>query len=266
MEARATVVARPSPEPDSPFRQARRWVDLEFSDGSVATLVGNRRAVVQTALARSVYQAILPELQERLPDGVIVHGLFEARGAITARIDGLEALADIFAAVQYERFIRKVSQSDEWQDADEVLAARPGSSGDPVDLLSVPELGFDKRPEAFRRLFASRDPAELIRFVSRRSIVVPLPSADGGPRWYAWETVEDGHATYLFRPASQQALDDMLAWTQAPESKRSDLLRPSALQAQLAYVRRVLHHDDDEHRLGRWWSQLCAVVGLPDVE
>lgn len=96
-----------------------------------------------------------------------------------------------------------------------------------------------------------------------RALVIPLRAHDGGPRWYAWETVEDDHATYLFRPRDDDARDRMLAWTQAPGARRGELLRDEALQAELGYVRRVMHRDGGGRPLGTWWPRLCRAVGIP---
>lgn len=260
------VSARPSPMiPPSPrpFQTTKRWSELDFGDGHVTVVIEGVRATVETELARALYQEVRAELDEELPKGVVVRGTLGPEGHVEATVEGLGALANVFERVQFERFVRISVDSADWLDAEDLASRRPGGGGgrDPDDLIGILEFGLDKRAEAFRRLFGRRDRSDRLQMLPGRAVIVPLPAADGGPRWYAWEVVLDDHATYLFRPASKAARDAMLAWTQAPESRRSELLRDRELQAQLGYVRRVMHHDEGEQALGGWWRRLCRVTG-----
>ncbi len=251
----------PSPLP-LPFSRHLRFVDLEFAEGAVSFALDHRRAALPSEQSREVYNPVRDLLDEELPAGVRLVGEEHPDGSVTGEVRGLERLAEVFERALFRQFVRQSCAARDWLDAEKLAAERPGGGGrrDPDGLIDIPEFGLGKRAEAFHRLFAHRDREERVSILPGRALVVPLPALDGGHRWYAWETMEDDHATYLFRPADPDARDRMLAWTQMPGAKRRDLLDDKNLQAELGYARRVMHHDGGEQQLGRWWAHLCRVL------
>lgn len=258
------VVAPPAlpPQSPTPFRLHLRWQDLKFADGAVSFRVDGHAGIVATPLSRAIYQSVSAELDQDLPEGAAVEGVRHANGSIeAATISGLDRF---FALADYRRFVRGAMREQTWQVADDLASRCPvkgGTQPEVADLLEIPEF-FGKRREAFRRLFAHRARAEHVRMLPGRGLIVPLEAQDNGAPWYAWETVSDGHATYLFRPATPEQRDQMFVWTQGPNPRRVDLLADPSLQAELGYDRRIMHRDDDDDELGRWWDQLRDVVGI----
>ncbi len=248
----------------TPFSKTLKFVDLDFTDGAVSFDVDDRRVVLVSDPAREVYNNLRDILDEELGGGVRAVGEVHPDGSATGEVRGLERLAQVFERAMFKQFVRQSVAAMTWLDAGDLASRRPGGRGDrdPADLLDIDAFGFGPRADAFRRLFAHRDHTERVSVLPARALVIPLPACDGGPRWYAWETVEDGRATYLFRPADVGTRDRMLTWTQAPGSKRRELLDDKELQAELGFVRSVAHHDEGDEQLGRWWARLCAAIGL----
>ncbi len=234
----------------------RGFAELEFGDGYVAVEVDGTRVTVATELAHELYQEVRVDLAEELPAGVVLHLQRGPGGEVSAEIEGLEPLREVFERLRYRRFVRAATSTERWMDADDLAERLPGGR---ADLLSVDEFGLGRRAEAFRRLFAARDRSERTRILPGRAVLVPLPASDGGPTWFAWETVAEGLATYLFRPATDDAREAMFAWTQAGEL-RTDLLGSADLQRQLGFVRRVVHAEGEDAN-GRWWLDLSVAIG-----
>ncbi len=254
----------PPPPPPPPFDLALRFVDLDFADGAVTFRLRGRAVTVAHALSRDIYNAVRERFDEEMPEGVQVEGSVGPDGTVEATVHGLGALAARFERVQFQQFVRDSCTAPTWLDAGDLARRRPGGVGrpEPDDLLDIPEFGLDRRAEAFRRLFARRTVGERVNLLPGRAVIVPLPATDGGPAWFAWETVTDDHATYLFRPPDDVTRDRMLAWTQDPTSRRRELLDDEPLQSELGYVRRVLHLDEGDDPLGSWWRRLCAATGM----
>lgn len=263
--AHPTPAHLPAPPPTpTPFTFRLRFIDLVFSDGAVSFAVGPERVVLACDSAREVHNDLRDVLDEELPGGVTVVGAVHPGGTITCEARGLDRLADLFERALFKQFVRQSVAAREWLDAEELASRRPGGGGrrEPSDLLGIDAFGFGPRADAFRRLFAHRDRSERVRMLPGRAMVIPLPPSDGGARWYAWETVKDDHATYLFRPPDTGALHRMLAWTQRPGASRRELLADRDLQAELGFVRRVMHRAAEGEQLGRWWARLCAAIGF----
>ncbi len=113
---------------------------------------------------------------------------------------------------------------------------------------------------AFRLLYGARHAAEPVRILPGHGFVVPLDGVDGGPRWYAWETVDTKNATYLFRPADEVALRKMLAWTALLGAKRMEMIGNPTERADLGFVCRLFHRAGDGH-LERWWATVQRTIG-----
>ncbi len=239
------------------------FVDIELLDGAISFLQRCETIRARSEHARAVYNDLREPLDQELPSGVRVVGTIDQDGDFTGTVSGLDALEEIFELVRWKVFIRSAVERATWLDAGDVVIRRPGAGGsrDPLDLLGIPEAGLGPRADALRRLFMHRDTTERVRVLLGRAVIIPLLGKDGGLRWYAWETVEDDHATYLFRPEDEAALAEILAWTQG-EARRQQLIDERELQAQLGYRRRVRHHSKGEDQLGSWWAKLCGVIGL----
>ncbi|MCO5164857.1 MAG: hypothetical protein M9894_00610 [Planctomycetes bacterium] len=248
-----------SPEP---FQIRLRWSDLKFNDEFISFRMKGHTGTVATPLSREIYQRVRAELDRDLPEGAVVDGFRRHDGSIYGvKISGLD---QVFARIHYRQFVREGVSAQAWLEVDELASRSPlmcGGQTDPATLLDIPEF-FGKRTEAFKRLFAHRDRTEHTLMLPGRGLIVPMQAQDDGPPWYAWETVSDGHATYLFRPSNASERNRMFAWTQRPNPKRVELLKDTSLQADLGFQRRVMHRNDDDE-LGRWWAELCEAMGIP---
>jgi hypothetical protein len=247
------------PLPVTRFGLHLRFQDIQFADGGVTVPVHGHAIFVATDQARHVYQEVRELFDEVLPQGVEVVGTLRGGQPEVTELRGLDAMAALFDTVEHRAFVRRSCAAESWLDAHELAAHGSGGRRDPARLLDIPEFGFDRRADAFRRLIAIRDPEARVSVLPGRAMVIPLAASDGGAPWYAWETVIDDHATYIFRPTTDEARDAVLAWTRQPS--RQELLGDKALQAELAFVRRVRHLDGGDDALGSWWAGVCRVVG-----
>ncbi|MFZ5475143.1 MAG: hypothetical protein ACOZNI_00080 [Myxococcota bacterium] len=107
------------------------------------------------------------------------------------------------------------------------------------DAFDAEELGLAARGAALRELMSLRTPGEPAWMWAGHAVLVPV-----GAGIWAWEVVEEGHATYLFRPDRVERLAAVLSDPGiAREALRED---PS-----LGYLDRVWHGED-----ARWGSDL----------
>lgn len=254
----------PPPPAEVPFDLRLHFGDLEFLDGSVQFRVREQVLTVETDLAHEVYNDVREDLDNDLPEGVRAVGTLHRDGDARCELRGLERLATIFRRVKRARFIRGALDAPGWLDAEDLATKNPdGGGGDPSAVLDIPEFNFERRAEAFRRMFQARAPGEPVRVLPGRAVVVALVAADGGPPWFAWEKTTGDYATYLFRPSDHGQRDRMLAWTEDRENRRRDLLADKALRAELGFVVRVMHRDARGDELAGWWRRLSRAIGGP---
>lgn len=255
---------KPPPPPVArPFDIRLRFVDLVFLDGRVQFSLLEQLLTVETDLAREVYDDVRQELDKELPAGVRAVGTIHPNGEARCDLRGLQPLATIFHRVTRARFIRAALEVPVWLDAEDLAEKAPGDRvRDAAAVLDIPEFNFERRAEAFRRMFSARATGEPVRVLPGRAVIVALDAGDGGQPWFAWEKTTGDYATYLFRPSGDEQRDRMLAWTQDGESRRRDLLGDKALQAELGFVDRVMHRDARGDELAGWWRRLmCATRG-----
>ncbi len=252
----------PPPPVEVPFDLRLHFRDLTFQDGSVQFRFREQVLTVETDLAREVYNDVRQDLDNELPEGVRAVGTLHRDGSARCELRGLEKLATIFHRVKRARFIRAALDATGWLDAEDLAAKNPaGAGGGPSAVLDIPEFNFERRAEAFRRMFTARAPGEPVRVLPGRAVVVALVAADGGRPWFAWEKTTGDYATYLFRPSDDEQRDRMLAWTEDRESRRRDLLADKALRRELGFVVRVMHRDARGDELAGWWRRLSRAIG-----
>lgn len=265
----APVAPPPAARPEPPAPLAvdvhLRFRDVTFGEGTITVPVAGGRHPLACEAARALYQDLRASLDEEAPAGLRVVGTVHADGHATLSLHGAEILGRLFVRTHRRVFVRDACAATGWLDAEALAQGLPGGGGtrDPEGLIGVDGLGLEKRPEALRRLFSLRDRAATVLVLPGRAAIVPIVARDGGPTWYAWETVADDYATYLFRPADEHAYVRMLDWTADPASTRRELLRSPALQATVGYARKVVHRADDGEALGSWWIRLQRLLAVP---
>lgn len=257
----------PAPPHDVWVSKRFRWTEVDFDDGILTIEIDDQPVSIKVDDARAIYQDIRTELDQEIPEGIVVRGRLRGRELLEPEVEGTSRLEAIFERVRRQRVIDAARLSEEWLDAHDLctsLTAHEGPypSEDLEPLFSIEGLGQGKRAEAFRLLFRHRDRSQRVYILPARAALVPLPSADNGPCWYAWEVVKENNATWLFRPASRDTLERVLNRTQDPGLSRARLLQDRGLAAELDFRGRVLHRDDDLRALGRWWHDLCQMVSL----
>ncbi len=257
----------PTPLPSVPFTERTAWRNVNFSDGQV-TIVGFQGQAVSTPLANALYQPIRDVFEREIPEGVTIRG--SARGAQRElhSVEGLERLASIFADYRYSTFLQKLVHDGDWfsaEDAAEKLPANKKSLGI-LALLGEPALGLTKRGLAFRRLIEARDRSVPVFILAGKAVLVPLPAKDNGPCFYAWEVVEKGHATYLFRPRDEDTRQQILDWTKQDTPQRRPLLHSRKLQIQLAFEGRVIHSSENGDNIEQWWQAIYKTTQQQSVK
>lgn len=190
--------------------------------------------------------------------GDLVYYVVPAR-AVPAEAPG----GNLFREARPARYLREIVKDGRWLRATEIAhgLAEPGAAPSPTDaLLGLPALGFDRRREAFARLFHLRDEHREVMVQPNRAMLIPIPATDGGPDFWAWELVDEGNATYLFRPRDRAMGKQLFDWLRDPRMRRQDLLESKDLQARTGFIRRVIHRDAEEP-LDAWWARLCEALG-----
>ena len=249
-------------QPPTRFELKKKFTELEFADGWVSFDVRGERTAVLSEYALAAYQAVRDLLDAVLQAGVVVTVERGVGGVLACSLTGLEALPAAFHKVERKHFVRRSCPDGRWVDVEELIRSRPGGgSGGLRDLLDITELGFGARTEAFLRLYDRRVPGSRAELMRGRGMIIPLAATDGGPIWQAWETVEAGHATYLFRPESDEHRQGLLAWAQNPDVALLEMLRDTGLRKELGYQRRVIHRGDESDPYSAWWAELCTCLG-----
>lgn len=252
----------PAPEPVR-VHLSLSFVEVEFFDGGILFDHDGQSVSWADETCREVLNHLREELHQELPEGVQVEGAGQTDGSIIWDVRGLQGLHGRFRLRRFERLATAQRQRPTWLPAVTVLQRDDELEPDDLaDLLDIPALGLDSRGDALRRLFRRRDRGVHVQVLWGRSLLLPFLAQDGGVRWWAWETAEDGNATYLFRPVDEHAFERLKEWTSGL-ARRYELLEGAELRAELGYVTKVIHHNGEDDPLGRWWAALCGRVGLP---
>ncbi len=128
-------------------------------------------------------------------------------------------------------------------------------------VLLIAELGFNRRHDAFAKLFRLRDESREVQIQPNQAMLIPVQATDGGPDWLVWELVEEGNATYLFRPKSEESRVHLFTWLGDTETmSRRALLDSEELQSKVGFTDRVIHRGIEE-TLDSWWGKLGKALG-----
>lgn len=256
----AVVKAPPPPPAERPLDVTVPLERVHFLDGSLTVFIEDVGPLqIAEPRSRHEFEAIKPDLKKHLPAGVRVTGTLRRGGRHRVAIADLGALDEIFRVARRTEYLQRISRERRWMGAREVLREL-GEEPEGAGVLTIPELGLDRRGEAFARLFRLRDPSREVQIQPNEAMLVPVPATDGGPAFWVWEMVEEGNATYLFRPRTQAMAAHLFEWLGAPQMSRRELLESGELREKVGFVARVIHREVDEP-LDAWWERLCAALG-----
>ncbi|MFO0757040.1 MAG: hypothetical protein U0359_11150 [Byssovorax sp.] len=269
----AELIARAEPTrglvapPPAPAGIPAEWVvpfdDLDLLDGALRVRTPDGQVLcISEPRSRGEYSAVKDILKRYFPNGIRVGGTRYGGLWRDVRVRDLDALGRIFKEAPPATYLREIVKDGGWHRAGEIARRLAGPEGaPPADdlLLTLSELGFDRRRDAFARIFKLRDEQREVLVQPNRAMLIPVRAADGGPGFWVWELVEEGNATYLFRPRDRAMESHLLDWLRDPHMRRQDLLDSKDLQTRVGFARRVIHREADEP-LDSWWARLCEAL------
>lgn len=221
---------------------------VSYAGWRLADLPATEVEAIATVVGAQVYY-VIPS--RSVPEDLVAPGRPRTPGALDEAI----------RAARRTEYLHRISRERRWMGARAILREL-GEEPDGAGVLTIPELGLDRRGEAFARLFRLRDPSREVQIQPNEAMLVPVPATDGGPVFWVWELVEEGNATYLFRPRTQAMAAHLFEWLGAPQMSRRELLESGELREKVGFVARVIHREVDEP-LDAWWERLCAALGRP---
>lgn len=253
---------RRAPDADPPVR-AYRIDRLDWLDDEVRfTKSTGRSASAHAPGARAVFEPLKVALARRIRSRVTVQAEPSEEGGWTYRADLPEELLACFASARRGQAIALQRRSSAPRALRTVLRRILDQEDvDPAQILEVEELVPPSRHATLSHLFELRDPQVEVRIHGATALSFTLPARGGLHAPVVVEHLDEGNATYIFRPPGPQATAALEATVSAGEPWRMDLRGDPGAQRALGYVGRILHTEAEG--LDGWKRSLAQLLDEP---